>query len=69
MQLSHDFILHAFWKSNSETKEPFSLYQGNTLSFTIAFVSLVDFQNVPKMESRLSGVAGKQETKNPKLYF
>ena len=45
------------------------LYQGNTLSFTIAFVSLVDFQNVPKMESRLSGVAGKQETKNPKLYF
>ena len=46
---------------------PFSLpspsYHGNTLSLTIAFVSLVDFQNERKMTLQLSGVAGSQEPK------
>ena len=51
------------WVANGPDLE---LYQGNTLSLNIAFVSLVDFQNAPKMTSRLSGVAGdkNQKTQN-----
>ena len=41
----------------------------NTRSFTIAFVSLVDFQNARKMMSRLSSVAKMQDSKNLKLYY
>ena len=52
---------------------PFSLppplFQGNTLSLTISFVSLVVFLNARKMTSQLSGVAGKQKPRNPKLYY
>ena len=40
-----------------------SLYQGSSLSLTIAFVSLVDFQTASKMMSRLSGLAGHKTQK------
>ena len=39
------------------------LYQGSTLSLTLVFASLVDFQIAHKMTSLLSSVAGKQDSK------
>ena len=40
-----------------------------TLSLTLAFVSLVNFQIALKMKSYPSVVAGKQDSKIPKLYY
>ena len=42
---------------------PSPLYHGNTLYLSIAFVSLVDFQNACKLTSRPNGIAGDQEPK------
>ena len=35
----------------------------------VTTLSLVDFQSARKMTSRLSGIAGDQESKTPKLYY
>ena len=51
---------------------PFSLllplYHGNTLSLTVLFVCLVDFQTAHQMTSQLSVLAGQPDPKKPKLY-
>ena len=48
---------------------PSPLYQGNTLSLTIAIYSLVEFLTTHIMTSHLSVLAPRKDSKNPDLYY